>query len=178
MNWLSGMLVAVALSVAGCEQAPEMPLPAAGTGEWREFRGSWNAAGTRRSIPLGVERRGSIIDLRGTLLLAGAGRPGVGFRSEVIALVDSETGLVGRSVWTDERGDRVFSELQGEGTAAKNRIAGTIVGGTGRYAGATGSYAFSWHFVIEAEDGSIQGSTTGLEGRVRLGQPGDGSPRP
>ena len=52
------------------------------------------------------------------MLLAGPGRPGVGFRSEVIALVDSETGLVGRSVWTDERGDQVFSELKGEGTAA------------------------------------------------------------
>lgn len=153
-------------------------MPAPASGEWREFQGSWNAAGSRRSIPLGTGRRGSIIDLRGTLLLRGAGRPGVGFRSEVIALVDSETGLVGRSVWTDERGDQVFSELQGEGTAARNRIAGTILGGTGRYAGATGDYEFSWRFVIEAEDGSIQGSTEGLEGRVRLGQPGAGGSRP
>ena len=90
------------------------------------------------------------------MLLAGEGRPGVGFRSEVIALVDSETGLVGRSVWTDERGEQVFSELKGEGTKEQNRIAGTILGGTGRYAGATGTYEFSWQFVIEAEDGSIQ----------------------
>ena len=65
------------------------------SGEWREFEGSWNAAGTRRTIPLGANRRGSIIDLSGTMLLAGPGRPGVGFRSEAIALVDSETGLAG-----------------------------------------------------------------------------------
>ncbi len=65
----------------------------------------------------------------------------------------------------------MFSELKGEGTKAKNRIAGTILGGTGRYAGATGSYEFSWQFVIEAEDGSIQGRAAGLKGRVRLGQP-------
>ena len=147
-------------------------------GEWREFEGSWNAAGRRRSIPLGADRRGSIIDLRGSMLLAGPGRPGVGFRSEVIALVDSETGLIGRSVWTDEKGDQVFSELKGEGTAAKNRITGTILGGTGRYAGVTGSYEFAWQFVIEAEDGSIQGSAVGLKGRVRTGQPNAGGAKP
>ena len=172
------VLVALVLAAASCGPATETPLPATESGEWREFQGSWNAAGSRRSIPLGAERRGSLIDLRGTLLLKGAGRPGVGFRSEVIALVDTETGLVGRSVWTDERGDQVYSELQGEGTAARNRIAGTILGGTGRYAGAAGDYEFSWHFVIEAEDGSIQGSTDGLAGRVRLGQPGAGGSRP
>jgi hypothetical protein len=172
------VLIALAIAAASCGPAAETPLPAAAPGEWREFQGSWNAAGSRRSIPLGTARRGSIIDLRGTLLLRGAGRPGVGFRSEVIALVDSATGLVGRSVWTDEHGDQVFSELQGEGTSARNRIAGTILGGTGRYAGATGMYEFSWHFVIEAEDGSIQGRTEGLEGRVRLAQPGAEGSRP
>ena len=112
------------------------------------------------------------------MLLAGPGRPGVGFRAEVIALVDSATGLLGRSVWTDERGDQVFSELTGEGTAAQNRIAGTILGGTGRFAGVTGAYEFSWRFVIEAEDGSLQGSAVGLKGRVRLGQPPAGGGRP
>ena len=171
-------MVALALAAAACGPAAEPPSPAMASGEWREFEGSWNAAGSRRTIPLGADRRGSIIDLSGTMLLAGPGRPGVGFRSEVIALVDSETGLMGRSVWTDERGDQVFSEFKGEGTAARNRIAGTILGGTGRYAGATGTYEFSWQFVIEAEDGSIQGSAVGLKGRVRPGQPTAGGARP
>jgi hypothetical protein len=96
----------------------------------------------------------------------------------VIALVDSATGMQGRSVWTDERGDQVFGELRGEGTAERNRIAGTILGGTGRYAGATGSYEFSWQFVMEAEDGSIQGRAVGLKGRVRPGQSGTGGSKP
>ena len=103
------------------------------------------------------------------MLLAGPKRPGVGFRSEVIALVDSGTGLEGRSVWTDEHGDQVFSELQGEGTAARNHITGKFLGGTGRYAGATGSYEFSWEFVIESGEGSIQGRAVGLKGRVQTG---------
>ena len=68
----------------------------------------------------------------------------------------------------------MFSELKGEGTAATNHIAGTILGGTGRYAGVTGTYEFSWQFVIEAEDGSIQGRAVGLKGRFRPGQPDAG----
>ena len=176
--WGRPAMVALALAAAACGPVAETPSPPMASGEWREFEGTWNAAVTRRTIPLGADRQGSIIDLRGTMLLAGPGRPGVGFRSEAIALVDSETGLQGRSVWTDERGDQVYTELKGEGTAARNRITGTILGGTGRYDGATGSYEFSWQFVIEAEDGSIQGSAVGLKGRVRPGQPTVGGARP
>jgi hypothetical protein len=166
--------LALALAVVACGEVVEPPKSPA-SGEWREFEGTWNAAGSRRTITLGNDRKGSILDLRGTMLLAGQGRPGVGFRSDVIALVDSETGLVGRGVWTDERGDQVFSELKGEGTAARNRIAGSIMGGTGRYAGATGSYEFSWQSVMEAEDGSIQGRAVDLKGRVRSSQPAAGA---
>jgi hypothetical protein len=169
-------VIALALVVGSCEKKTDLPTTA--SAEWREFEGSWNAAGTRRSIPLGGDRKGSVINLRGTMLLTGAGRPSVGFRAEVVALSDTETGLVGRGVWTDERGDQVFSELKGEGTKEKNRIEGTILGGTGRFAGAIGSYQFSWEFVIESEDGSIQGRAVGLKGRIRPGQPDARGSRP
>src|SRR6187551_3020094 len=121
-------LLILVFAVSACGPATQPPKPTGTSSEWLEFEGSWNAAGSRRTISLGGERRGSILDLRGTMLLAGPKRPGVGFRSEVIALVDSETGLVGRSVWTDERGDQVFSELQGEGTADRNHITGKFLG--------------------------------------------------
>jgi hypothetical protein len=106
----------------------------------------------------------------------------VGFRAEAIVLNDSATGMVGRSVWTDEHGDQVYSELRGEGTVTGNKIVGTFLGGTGRYSGATGSYEFSWRFVLETEDDSVQGQSEGLHGRVRVGAPpatpGAGGPRP
>jgi hypothetical protein len=162
-------LLILAFAVTACRPATESPKRPGTPGEWLEFEGSWNAVGSRRTISLGPERRGSILDLSGTMLLAGPKRPGVGFRSEVIALVDSDTGLQGRSVWTDERGDHMFSELQGEGTAAHNHIRGKFLGGTGRYAGATGSYEFSWQWVMEAEDDAIQGRAIDLKGRVRAG---------
>jgi hypothetical protein len=171
------VLLALAFAVAACGPATQPPRPAAAAGEWLEFEGSWNGAGSRHTISLGEERVGSIVDLRGTMLLAGPDRPGVGFHSEVIGLVDSATGFQGRSVWTDEHGDQVFSELQGEGTAAKNHVTGTILSGTGRYAGATGSYEFSWQWVMDGEDGSVQGRAVDLKGRVRPGPAAGGSPR-
>ena len=170
------LLLGLAIAVAACGPATQSPSPAAAA-EWMEFEGSWNGAGSRHTISLGEQRVASIVNLKGTMLLAGPGRPGVGFHSEVIGLADSVTGFQGRSVWTDEHGDQVFSELQGEGTAAKNRITGTIHSGTGRYADATGSYEFSWQWVMEAEDGSIQGRAVDLKGRVRRGSVERGSPR-
>jgi hypothetical protein len=87
----------------------------------------------------------------------------------VIVLNDSETGMLGRAVWTDEHGDQAWSELRGEGNKTTNRIVGTFVGGTGRYSGATGTYEFSWKFLLENEDGNVQGESIGLKGRVRVG---------
>jgi hypothetical protein len=168
-RWKGAALVAL-LALAACGQggAPELQPGADG---WHEFQGSWSASGTRKVIPLGDERRASVIALRGALVLAGPQRPGIGFRADVVAMGDSATGLVGRAVWTDEKGDQVYSELRGEGTAARNRIEGTFLGGTGRYAGATGSYEFSWQYVIESEDGTIQGRAIGLKGRVSVMAP-------
>ena len=170
-------LLVLAIAAAACGSPAPRATTAAPPGEPLEFSGTWNAVGTRHTIALGAGRVGSIINLKGTLLLAGEGRPGVGFHSEVIGLVDSATGLEGRSVWIDERGDQVFSELHGEGTAENNRITGTILSGTGRYAGATGSYEFSWQQVLEAEDGTIQGRAVDLKGRVRAAAAAGGPSR-
>jgi len=162
-------LLGLAFAAAACGPAQQSPRPAAAAGGELEFSGSWTGLGSRHTISLGAGRFGSIVDLKGTMLLTGPGRPGVGFQSEVIGLTDSATGFQGRSVWTDERGDQVYSELRGEGTAAKNRIAGTILSGTGRYAGVTGSYEFSWQWVMEGEDGAVHGRAVDLKGRVQPG---------
>lgn len=140
-------------------------------GEWREFQGTWTAVGKRQVIPLGGDRRASIANFDGSLMLTGASRPAVGFRAEAIVFNDSATGMVGRAVWTDERGDQVFSELRGETTATGHRLFGTFLGGSGRYADATGSYEFSWRFLLEADDGTVQGQSMGLKGKVRTAAP-------
>jgi len=167
-------LLVLACATVAC--ASPSPRPAAAPGQQLEFGGSWNAVGSRHTISLGENREASIINLKGTMLLAGPGRPGVGFQSEVIGLVDSATGFQGRSLWTDEHGDQVYSELQGQPAAAKNRVTGTILSGTGRYAGVTGSYEFTWQWVMDGEEGAIQGRAIDVKGRVQTGAAA-GSPR-
>jgi hypothetical protein len=164
----------VAIVLTGCSPSPQTPATAAVGSEWREFEGTWTAAGSRRVLALGADRKASVATLDGSLLLTGPARPAVGFRAEAVVFNDSASGMVGRAVWTDERGDQAWSELRGEGTATGNRIVGTFIGGTGRYAGVTGDYAFSWRFVLESEDGTVQGQSVGLKGRVRGGNAAGG----
>jgi hypothetical protein len=158
-----------ALAACGPAPTPSEALPAAG--EWREFQGTWTATGIRHRMQLGADRRASIADFDGSLVLAGASRPAVGFRAEAIVLNDSATGMTGRAVWTDDHGNEVFSEMRGDDAATGNRIIGTFLGGTGPYAGATGTYEFSWKFLIENESGTVQGQSVGFKGRVRVGSP-------
>lgn len=161
--------IASLLFAAACNQpkipSPESPAP----GEWRTFEGTWSASGTRQTIKLEADHRASIFDLTGSLLLIGDQGLGVGFQAQAIGFTDSLTGMQGRCVWTDERGDKVYSDLKGEFVATGNHIVGTFVGGTGRYAGATGEYSFQWEFIVESEDGTVSGRAIDLKGRARIG---------
>ena len=157
------------LLTTGCSHAPQGSRSASLGGEWHDFKGTWTAAGSRNIMPFGAGRRTTISIFNGSLVLAGSSRPYVGFRAEAFVFNDTATGMVGRAVWTDEHGDQAFSELRGEGTTEKNKITGTFVGGTGRYAGAQGTYEFSWRFVLENEDGVVEGQSMDLKGRVRVG---------
>jgi hypothetical protein len=177
-RWLG---LAVLLLTAACGQSggPASQTPPAG--EWHTFEGTWTAAGTRRTLHMGPDHRAAIFDLTGSMLLSGAQRPAVGFKAQAIGFSDSHAGMQGRCVWTDERGDMVYSELRGEAVGSGNRIVGTFVGGTGRYTGVTGDYTFQWQYVVDAEDGAVSGRVVDLKGRARFGQaapvPAGGSSR-
>lgn len=165
------ILCAALLAGITCAPLSSRSQTPSGGGEWHEFQGTCTAAGNRQVISLGGDRKASITDLTGSLVLSGPSRPAVGFGAEAIVFNDSLTGLVGRGVWTDEHGDKIFSELRGETTGLDHRLFGTFIGGSGRYAGATGSYEFAWRYLIEGEDGTVQGQCMGLKGRVRAGPP-------
>ena len=161
-------LVALVLITACSHAGP--PASEAAPGEWRTFTGNWIATGTRSTIPLGADRRASIADLEGTMLLSGDKRPARGFRGEAIVFNDTGASAEGRGVWTDSDGSQIFSEFHGTGVAGGKKIEGTFIGGTGRFMGATGSFTFTWQFVIDTEDGRIQGQTSDLSGRIRAGK--------
>lgn len=176
-------LLFVALILAGLGAAsPAQAQSASEDSEWHEFSGTWTAAGSRQDIGLGGDRRASVADYSGSLMLYGTSRPALGFRAEAVVLNDSATGLIGRAVWTDDTDSHVYSELRSETTPEGHRIVGTFVGGTGRYKGATGTYEFSWRFLLEGEDGIVQGQSMGLSGKVRFLStqrgPGAGTSKP
>jgi hypothetical protein len=168
LSFPSMIILAGLLLMSACGFLPQPPQPTSANTEWHEFQGTWTATGSRNIMRLEGDRRASLANFNGSLLLTGPLRPNVGFRAEAIVFNDSATGMIGRAVWTDEHGDQAFSELHSLGTRTDNEIIGTFSGGTGRYAGAMGTYEFAWRFVLESEDGNIQGESVGLKGRVRL----------
>jgi len=159
-------LVLPLLLVTACSAPPKGAQGALAPGESRTFEGTWSASGTRQTLRLEPGHQASILSLTGSLLLVGQGGLGVGFRAEVIGISDSQTGGDGRCVWTDERGDQVFSRLRGQPIGTGSQVVGAITGGTGRYAGLTGEYEFRWRYVIDTEDGAVSGQTVDLKGRV------------
>jgi hypothetical protein len=136
---------------------------------WRSFEGTWSASGRRESVAVERGAAAAIVEISGAVVLASGEGLSRGFRGEAIGFDDGQGLSMGRCVWTDERGDRLFSRLRGESVQTGRRFTGTITGGTGRYAGLSGEYSFTWQYVIAAEDGAggIQGRAVGLTGRIQ-----------
>ena len=159
----------MALALAGASsagQAPEQPAP-----EWRSFSGTWSASGRREVVAVEGGGTAAIVEVSGAVVLSVGEGLSRGFRGQAIGFDDGQGQSTGRSVWTDENGDRLFSRLKGESLRTGRRFVGTITGGTGRYAGLEGEYSFTWQYVVAGEDGVglIQGRAADLSGRVRRG---------
>jgi hypothetical protein len=143
-------------------------------GSWNSFAGSWSAVGRRQTLPTETGRPAGIIELSGTLVVTREGASAAfpsGFRAKAIGFDDGDQPGVGRAVWTDSRGDLIFSALRAERFGTGRRVTGTITGGTGRYAGLAGDWNLTWQFVVETEDGDLQGRAVDLRGRFRLAEP-------
>jgi hypothetical protein len=158
MNWRRGALIGVSVLALAT---------IAGADDWRTFDGSWSATGLRQTLP--TERgRAAIAHLSGAIVLSGGTSGLAGFTGEVIGFDDGNGAATGRAVWTDSRGDRIFSSLRGGAIETGRHINGTFTGGTGRWAGAAGDYSLTWQYVVSDGD-TVQGRAVDLVGRVRLG---------
>lgn len=163
------LLAACAVASACQRQAHGQPTASPEDG-WRTFEGSWSATGSRHVLPTEGHGRAAILQLSGAIVLTSGNGLGRGFHGEAIGFDDGRSLSVGRAVWTDDRGDRIYSALKGEPVQTGRRVLGTITGGTGRYAGMIGDYAFTWQYVVGGEESQIQGRAIGLGGRFRLGE--------
>ena len=167
-RWRILALIGILLCPACERQAPAPPQPAA-AGEICTFTGTWTTIGHRRTVHLGGDRQASIFNFTGSMLLGGPQRLKRGFKAEVIGLADSLSGMQGRCVWTDEQGEKVFSELHGAAAGFDQPITGRFIGGTGRYARVSGEYTFKWLRLVDTEDGEVSGRVVDLKGWARLG---------
>lgn len=144
----------------------QQPAPAA----VQAFDGTLSASGERQTLP--TERNGvaAIVQLSGAVVLAHDAGLGSGFSAEAIGFDDGRSSVAGRAVWTNARGDRIFSLLSGEPIGTGRRVAGIFTGGTGRYAGITGEYSLTWQYVVD-NDGTVNGRAVDLKGRFAFGTP-------
>jgi hypothetical protein len=160
-------LVAGSLALALVGKVPEAASQGSAAVEWRAFQGSWSVSGKRSTVPIEGGTVAAVVEVSGAVVLTSGEGLSRGFRGEAIGFDDGQGVSLGRAVWTDEHGDRLFSRLKGEPLETGRRIVGTITGGTGRYADLEGEYAFTWKYVVSGEDGAIQGRAVRLEGRLR-----------
>ena len=168
-HWMLLVVIGVLL-ISGCDRSTPPPTGLA-PGELRHFTGTWSATGNRQTMPLEAGHQAAIFKFSGSLLLTGPQRLTTWFKAEVIGFADNLSGSQGRSVWTDERGDKVFSELHGETISPGKLIKGRFLGGTGRFAGVSGEYSFRWQSLVHNEDGDESGRVVDLQGWARLGTP-------
>ena len=122
-------VVLVALLAAACSGPTTDTGRAPAPGETRTFEGTWSASGSRRTLDLEPGHKASIFSLTGSLLLTGERGLGVGFQGDVIGFSDSVAGGTGQCVWTDERGDKVFSQLRGQPIGTGSHVVGHDYGG-------------------------------------------------
>lgn len=167
-RWIAYLAFIISLFTASCDRQSPSPLATQGSDQPLHFTGTWTATGNRQIMQLGSGHEAWIFSYSGSLLLKGEQRLNVGFRGEVIGFVDSLTGMQGRVVWTDERGEKVFSDLQAEANNPGQLIKGRFIGGTGRYTGVVGEYTFKWQRLTDAGYGKVSGRVVDLKGWARL----------
>ena len=163
----AGLLAAATLVASAA--AGNRPALVADT-DWRPFSGSCSASGRRDTLPTENNGVAALVRLSGAVVIAAGSGLTSGFRGEAIGFNDGRERGEGRAVWTDARGDRIFSALAVEPLAAGRRVTATITGGSGRYRGITGDYALTWQYVVDAGDETLQGRTIDLTGRFRLAE--------
>lgn len=143
----------------------------AGAGDWHDFHASLTASGRQTTLAVEDDRTAVVLHLTGRLVVRQSGTLDRGYRAEFLGF-DDGTGLgTARAVWTDDNGDRIFSRMVGTQLEAGRRTSATITSGTGRYAGISGTYAFTWQYLLPGEQGVVQVRVVDVEGRYRVESP-------
>ena len=160
-------VLALLLASAFLGLAPGAPGQQSASDGWRPFTATWTLKGERQAIETGADRPASIVHLTGPLTMTGGRELGRGLLGEVIGFDDGAALLVGRAVFTNERGDRIFCSLKAEPIGTSRRATATITGGTGRFERLQGEFSFTWQYVVDSGSGEVDLRTVNVEGRTK-----------
>ncbi|RNC68255.1 MAG: hypothetical protein ED859_10975 [Desulfuromonadales bacterium] len=136
-----------------------------------DFRGSWIANGTRTPFPFGAGRQVFTFRIVGHVSLQAPLGKKKDFWSDCIGLADTTTGMTGRCVWKDLGGPEIYLTIQSSQMEQGNQVVGTLVGGTGPFAGISGDVTFNWTSVTTQIDAdgvvTVNGQTKNIIGRYQ-----------
>ena len=147
--------------------APEAPGQQSASDGWRRFTATWTLKGQRQTLDTGAARSSAIVHLTGPLTLTSGKELGRGLLGEVIGFDDGAALLVGRAVFTNERGEKIFCYLRAEPIGESRKATATITGGTGRFAKLEGEFSFTWQYVVDSGGDEVDLRTVNVEGRTR-----------
>jgi hypothetical protein len=150
------------------QTTPPVVSPQSAVDSWRAFEATVSASGRRDTLAVEPGRTAVTLRLSGSLVVTRSDGLGKGFRADFIGFDDGGGMGTARAVWTDDNGDRIFSRMVGTDVQTGRRSSATITGGTGRYAGITGTYTFTWQYVLPGEQGVTQARVVAMKGRYRL----------
>ncbi|MHC1730327.1 MAG: hypothetical protein AB9866_30745 [Syntrophobacteraceae bacterium] len=134
------------------------------------FTGTWNANGSKEVLALGSERETSLFKLSGYVRLTNKIGKESDYWAECIGLSDSETGSDIRCVWRSLDGDEIYLVMKGTRMEKGSSITGTIIGGTGKAKGITGTLRFTWSMIFKQENNEtgIGGFSKDVSGTYKL----------
>lgn len=124
------------------------------------FAARWSTSGSWEGFPVGGGRWVSIYKSTGSIMNESGEGPFHNMSSQCIGMGDSARDDNGHCVFTDADQDKIFDEWTYDGTSGT----GTIIGGTGKYAGIQGYYEYEWVSVPAAKEGTYQGYSARFEG--------------
>lgn len=170
-SWIGSIAFAALLMVsAGCGPSDRSGPPASMVGA-HAFSGRWTVMGKRHRLGFVEGRRVTTFHARGAIHMTGGDGVLGDLNAELVGLTDSLTGCSARCVWSNASGERIFSEISGNLVGRGGRAEGKIVGGTGKFVGAGGTFSFTWASFIVENETRVDGFTNDLSGTLLIAAP-------
>ena len=156
----------LALALAGLPPAGARDEPAAGT-RVAALHAELVGFGPPQVVAVEGGGQAAVVEVSGAVVLTNPGGLSLGFHGLAIGFDDGEGLSLGRSVWTDENGDRVFSRLRGEPLQTGRRVEGTSRAAPGATPASRANTPSPGNTSFPRRRDLVQGRAVGLSGRVR-----------